>query len=202
MWNVFSVHIEYKNSHGELRGRLIQVQAKFGPKLGWALRCTGTVWKGAQMCLIWWYLMCTRAATSQATPTVRCSEAEFCHQIQHMSVGSKAHAIAIGAEAGWTLQWKWERQAGQMMWEACYKQESMPEGVFLVSVDCVCGTQARGQKQSRYPVLLENEVFHFSGFSKYPRQTLWNVYIRHFQGNLLNGLYSSWPFKAEFMSLI
>lgn len=40
----------------------------------------------------------------------------------------------------------------------------MSEGLFLVSVGHVCGTQAAVQKQSRYPVLLENEVFCLSEF--------------------------------------
>ena len=73
-----------------------------------------------------------------------------------------------------------------------------PEGVFLVSVDHVCSTQTRVQKPSRYPVLLDKEVFHF----EYLKQTLRNVYIHHFQGNLLNGLYIFWAFKAKFMSSI
>lgn len=48
IWSVFSVHTKYKNSHEELWvGGLIRVQTKFDPKLGWALRCTGPVWKGA-----------------------------------------------------------------------------------------------------------------------------------------------------------
>lgn len=51
-------------------------------------------------------------------------------------------------------------------------------------------------------MLLENEVFLCSGFSKYLKQTLWNVYLHHFQGNLLNGLYISWASKAELMSLV
>lgn len=67
----------------------------------------------------------------------------------------------------------------------------LPEGMFLVFSDHVCDIQAREQKQSRYPMLLENEVFFCSGFSKYLKQALWNVYLHFCQENLLNGLYIS-----------
>lgn len=43
---------------------------------------------------------------------------------------------------------------------------------FKVSVDRVCGSQARVQNQSRSPILLENEVFPVGGFYKYLKQIL------------------------------
>ena len=88
----FSIHVEYKNSRGELWRGPIQVQVKFGLKLGCALRCKGPVRTHG-------YLMCVHAAISQETPKVGFREAKFCHQVRFWVQAAK------GRPELWNRRW-------------------------------------------------------------------------------------------------
>lgn len=97
---------------------------------------------------------------------------------------AKGRPLIDGTAAGWTLERNWEAEKGASDGresEAVAERKSMSEGVFLASIHCVCGTQAREQDQSSNPELLENEAFHFGRFSKYLKQITLNVYIHRFR---------------------
>lgn len=183
-------------------GGPIQVQVKVGLKLGWALQCKSPVRAGG-------YLMCTPAATSQGTPKVRCREAKFCHQIQLWVQAAKGRPelwnrgwLNAGMELGGREGASDVRGSGAVAKnrKACLRVCFYCLFTMYVGM-CVAHRPEywiRAETQHYWRM----RYFTWTDFSKYLKQILLNVYIQHFQRNLLNGLYVSWLFKAERMSLM
>lgn len=130
VWRVFSVHVECKNCHGSSGGsnpstRQVWTKVKLGSEVHKpsAKGCTHT-------CDV-----APHVPTGSHSPGSTKGQTQGSWILSSgptMSAGSKGQATAVGADAGWTLEWKWE-QGGwcrERVWGSCCKQESVSEDVF------------------------------------------------------------------------